>query len=154
MKRTERALRESEWLYHSLVDNLPVYVIRKDLDGRVTYANAAVCALLGRPLDDVLGKTDFDFFPENLAEKYRRDDQHVLETGEVFSDVEENRDSEGRFNYFEARKTPIRDISGDIIGVQVMFWDVTDRQQALKALARPKMRRRPRIGPKASSWRT
>ncbi|MBX3443537.1 MAG: PAS domain-containing protein [Planctomyces sp.] len=136
-KQAERALRESEWLYHSLVDNLPVYVIRKERSGRVTYANAAVCALLGRPLDDVLDKSDFDFFPAHLAEKYRQDDLRVMDSGQVFSDIEENSDG-GRFNYFEVRKTPIRDEGGEVIGVQVMFWDVTDRQQALKDLAEAK----------------
>jgi PAS domain S-box-containing protein len=136
-KQTERSLSESEWLYHSLVDNLPVHVVRKDLDGRVTFANSSVCALLGRSLEDVLGKTDFDLFPRHLAEKYTQDDHRVLASGEVFSDIEENSDG-GRFNYFEVRKTPIRNANDEIVGVQVMFWDVTDRQQALKALAEAK----------------
>jgi PAS domain S-box-containing protein len=136
-KQTEEALQESEWLYHSLVDNLPVYFVRKDREGRVVYANAALCELLQRPLDDVLGKTDLDFFPRELAEKYRRDDQRVMDSGEVFTDIEENR-SDGRFFYFEVRKTPVRDASGRIIGTQAIFWDVTQRQQALQDLAEAK----------------
>ncbi len=136
-KKSERALQKSEWLYHSLVDNLPVYVVRKDRDGRVTYANASACQLYGLPFEQVVGKTDYDFFPRHLAEKYRQDDQRVMETGEAFEDIEENSDS-GRFNYFEVRKTPVRDLDGSIVGVQLMFWDVTVRQNALKALAEAK----------------
>ncbi len=136
-KKSERALQQSEWLYHSLVDNLPVYVVRKDLHGRVTYANASACQLYGLPYEQVLGKTDHDFFPKHLADKYRRDDQQVIETGQPFGDIEENSDG-GRFNYFEVRKTPVRDLDGSIVGVQLMFWDVTVRQNALKALAEAK----------------
>ncbi|HVJ68113.1 MAG TPA: PAS domain-containing protein, partial [Caulifigura sp.] len=136
-KKSERALQKSEWLYHSLVDNLPVYVVRKDLDGRITYANARACQLYGQPYDQVLGKTDYDFFPRHLAEKYRKDDQHVIESGRAFEDIEENSD-DGRFNYFEVRKTPVRDLDGSIVGVQLMFWDVTVRQNALRALAEAK----------------
>ncbi|HVJ85057.1 MAG TPA: PAS domain-containing protein, partial [Caulifigura sp.] len=136
-KKSERALQQSEWLYHSLVDNLPVYVVRKDLEGKITYANARACALYGQAYDQVLGKTDYDFFPRHLAEKYRKDDHRVIETGIAFEDIEENSD-DGRFNYFEVRKTPVRDIEGNIIGVQLMFWDVTVRQNALKALAEAK----------------
>ncbi len=133
-RQSEVALRQSEWLYHSLVDNLPVYVVRKDLEGRVTYANAALCDLLGRTPDNVIGKTDYDFFPPELASKYRGDDQRVIETGEVFVDIEENRSGE-RASYFEVRKTPIRDAADRIIGSQAIFWDVTARQQALRELA-------------------
>jgi two-component system, sensor histidine kinase and response regulator len=136
-KKSERALQKSEWLYHSLVDNLPVYVVRKDLEGRITYANARACQLYGQSFDQVLGKTDFDFFPRHLAEKYRQDDHRVMQTGVAFEDIEENSD-EGRFNYFEVRKTPVRDLDGSIVGVQLMFWDVTVRQNALKALAEAK----------------
>ena len=133
-KQSEQALRQSEWLYHSLVDNLPVFVVRKDLEGRVTYANDALCGLLGRTTDNVIGKTDYDFFPAELAAKYREDDQKVIDSGEVFVDIEENRSGE-RASYFEVRKTPIRDAADRIIGTQAIFWDVTERQQALRELA-------------------
>jgi PAS domain S-box-containing protein len=136
-KTTEDALKQSEWLYHSLVDNLPVFVVRKDLEGRITYANESLCQLLGKPLDDVLGKTDYDFFPRELAEKYRSDDRAVIESGKVFSDIEENRSGE-RNSWFEVRKTPIRDTSGRSVGSQAIFWDVTQRQQALLDLAEAK----------------
>ncbi|MBL8850406.1 MAG: PAS domain-containing protein, partial [Planctomycetaceae bacterium] len=136
-KQTEEALKHSEWLYHSLVDNLPVNVIRKDLDGRITYVNASVCQLLGMRLDEIRGKTDYDFFPPELAEKYRADDRAVIETGVTFSDIEENRSGE-RKSWFEVRKTPIRDPADRVVGSQAIFWDVTQRQQALLDLAEAK----------------
>ena len=136
-KAAEVALKESESLYHTLADNLPISLIRKDLDGKITYVNKQVCELLEISPDDALGKTDYDLFPRELADKYREDDRRVAETGEIFADIEENR-SEDRSFFFEVRKTPIRDRTGEIVGTQVIFWDVTARQQALKDLAEAK----------------
>ena len=73
-KNTEH---DVEALYLSLVENLPVSVARKDLSGRITFANQAFCALLDLSLDEVLGKSDFDLYPEELASKYRHDDKLV-----------------------------------------------------------------------------
>lgn len=136
-KQTDDALKHSEELYHSLVDNLPIYLVRKDLNGCVTFANDNLCRLLERPREEVIGGTDYDFFPADLAEKYRTDDRRVIETGQVFSDIEENRSGD-RASFFDVRKTPIRDSAGRIIGTQAIFWDVTDRQQALRDLAAAK----------------
>src|SRR5690606_10440620 len=69
--------------------------------------------------------------------KYRSDDREVTESGRVFSDIEENRSGE-RKSWFEVRKTPIRDPAGRTVGSQAMFWDVTQRQQALLDLAEAK----------------
>ena len=57
-EKTEEALTESERLYHSLVENLPLSVFRKDTEGRFTFANERVGAGLGRRLDQILGRTD------------------------------------------------------------------------------------------------
>ena len=128
-RRTESVLRDSEALYSSLVENLPLNVLRKDLAGRVTFANSSHCRLLAGSLTEILGKTDFDFFPPELAEKYRRDDQHVVESGEIFEDVEIN-NSSGENRYVQVLKSAVRDASGKIVGVQVVYWDVTERIRA------------------------
>jgi PAS domain S-box-containing protein len=132
-KRAEKVIKDSQALYLSLVENLPVNVLRKDLEGRFTFANKSFCDLLGRPLEEIVGKTDFDVFPEKLAQKYRQDDRHVIETGEVFETVEENR-SDGQTSYVQVMKSPVRDAGGNIVGVQVIFWDVTERHEAEAAL--------------------
>ncbi len=118
-----------EALYSSLVENLPVHVTCKDLSGRITFANQSFCRLLGLPRDKVLGKTDFDFFPKELAEKYRHDDMLVERSGQTFSDIEENR-SGGDTHFFEVRKMPIRSADGRIIGTQIIFWDVSEQKRA------------------------
>ncbi len=133
--RAEKSLRDSEALYHSLVDTLPINILRKDLAGRVTYGNRGYSQMMGKPMEQLLGQTDFDLFPRDLAEKYSRDDDKVVHTGRMFEDVEENRLPGGRTTYVHVLKAPVRNAKGDIVGTQVIFWDVTARKQAELALA-------------------
>ncbi len=125
----EAALRQSESFYHSLLDNTPIHVLCKDLEGRFTYANQSVCGILGVTADQVLGKTDFEFFPDDLARKYQEDDRRVVASGKVLETIEENRTGT-QVSYFEIKKAPVRDTEGNVAGVQVIFWDVTSRRQA------------------------
>ena len=133
----EQARESSQLLYLSLVENLPVYLMRKDLAGRFTFANQAFCRLLDRSLEEIRGTTDFDHYPRELAEKYQRDDVHVAESGELFKDVEENVDGTGH-HYFEVLKTQVVDSLGSVTGTQAIFWDVTDRKIAEIALREAK----------------
>lgn len=131
-KEAEVRLKESETLYHSLVESIPQNIFRKDLMERFTFANQRFCTSLGRPLDEILGKTDFDFFTPELAQKYQADDRRVMETGEVFETIEANQTPGGEVHYVNVVKTPLRDAEGKITGLQGMFWDITERVMAEK----------------------
>ncbi|OHB73165.1 MAG: hypothetical protein A2V70_18085 [Planctomycetes bacterium RBG_13_63_9] len=136
-KRAEEVLRDSQALYSSLVENLPVQVLRKDLEGRFTFANESFCRSLGVPLEAIIGKTDYDFYPARLAEKYRGDDRRVAEGGELFETVEENT-RDGQRHYVHVMKSAVRDASGAIIGTQAVFWDVTEQKRSAEALQEAK----------------
>jgi PAS domain S-box-containing protein len=138
-RKAEEALRESEALYHSLVENLPCLVLRKDLEGRFTFANHRFCEFVGLPLEQLLGKTGFDVYPRDLAEKYSRDDRQVLATGGVFEDIEEIPGGEGR-RYSHTLKTVVRDADGKIVGIQALGWDVTERRRAEEELRQSRER--------------
>ncbi len=125
----EARLRNSEALYHSLVENLPQHVFRKDLDGRFTFGNAPFCRSLGRPLVEILGKTDDDFCRPELAAKYRVDDRRVLEAGEPFEGEELHQKADGSTVFVNVVKTPLRDAAGKIIGLQGISWDITARKR-------------------------
>jgi sigma-B regulation protein RsbU (phosphoserine phosphatase) len=133
-KVTEESLRNSEALYHSLVETIPQNIFRKDTQGNFIFANQQFCKLLGLKLENIVGKTDFDFFPEELAEKYRRDDWRVLETGEPFSTIEEHEAPGQERSYVQIVKTPLYDASGRTIGLQGMFWDITKQRQTEESL--------------------
>ena len=134
-RTTEFALRESESLCRSLLDNLPVNVYQKNLEGKFTFANKLFCQTCGKSPEEVIGKTDYDFSPPALAEKYRSDDQKVLEAQKPLKDIEEHRQSDGTRLYVQVLKVPVRNSRGELTGTQGVFWDVTDRKLAEEALA-------------------
>lgn len=133
-KEIEYRLRNSEALYHSMVENLPMQVLRKDLEGRFTFVNSPMAQLMQRPVEEIVGRTDFDFYPVHLAEKYQRDDRRVVESGEVLRDIEEHRTADGRTLTVEFLKTPVRNADGQLIGTQTIFMDVTARTEAERKL--------------------
>jgi PAS domain S-box-containing protein len=126
----EVQLKDSQALYHSLVESLPLSIFRKDLEGRFIFANQRFFEALAQPPEQVLGKTDFDFVSPSMAEKYRRDDLRVIETGEIFEDIEGHQITGGETRYVHVIKSPVRDAKGQVIGIQGIFWDVTERKRA------------------------
>jgi sigma-B regulation protein RsbU (phosphoserine phosphatase) len=135
-KIAEQKIKDSETLYHSLVENLPQNIFRKDLNERFTFANTRFCQTLGKPLEEILGKTDFDFYPPELAAKYQKDDQLIMETGKMFEAIEENEPPGGDKIYVQVVKTPLYSAGGEIIGLQGIFWDITEKRRAEEKVRR------------------
>ncbi len=140
--RTERTVRDWQAQYISLIDSLPVHVIRKDRQGRFTFASSSFCDLVGKPLDEIRGQTDLDLYERHLAEKYRQDDQRVMESKTKFEAVEAHDLPDGRRIYVQVIKSPILDPKGNVVGVQILFWDVTDREKAEIELRESETRKR------------
>lgn len=113
-QRTELSLLDSEALYHSLVENLPVCVLRKDLAGQFTFANRAYCEFTARDPQEILGKTDYDLSPFEIARKFHEDDQIVIETGQTIRFVEMNKTDDRTF-WVEVIKTPVVECAGRIV---------------------------------------
>jgi PAS domain S-box-containing protein len=132
----EATLREAEAVYHSLVETLPQNILRKDLDGRFTFANSNFCNTLGKPLEEIVGKTDFDFFSRELAERYVNDDHKVIHDRATLDVVEEHVTPAGKRLYVQVMKTPVYGPDGRVVGVQGIFWDVTERKLAEQELER------------------
>jgi PAS domain S-box-containing protein len=128
-QRAEVELILQEAFYHSLVEHLPQNIFRKDLNERFTFANQRFCQLLGRSREEIIGKTDFDFYPPELASKYQKDDREVIRLGKIFETVEENVSPDGEKIHVQLVKTPIRDAKGEIFSTQCIFWDITERKR-------------------------
>ena len=134
LEQAHRELHQSQVFYHTLVESIPQMTLCKDLEGRFTFANGRFLAELGITLEDLKGKTDFDFFPRELAEKYVADDLRVLESGQVLDVIEEHVTPKGEKLYVQAMKTPLLGRDGEPIGIQGIFWDVTERMRAEEQL--------------------
>lgn len=126
-KLAEVSARDAEALYHSFVETLPINLLRKDLAGRFTFANKLFCEELRAPLENIVGKTDEDFFGAELAKKYRADDERVIQTRKTFEAVEEHRLPTGERRFVHVLKAPVMNARSEVIGVQIVFWDITAR---------------------------
>ena len=129
LARSEASLYESKELYQSLVEVMPMSVCRKDLEGRLTFVNQRYCDEVGFSASEMRGKTDFDLYPKELAEKYRQNDIAVITSGKVIEVVEEHQPFNRERGYVQSIKAPIHNSQGQVIGVQVVFWDITERMQ-------------------------
>jgi hypothetical protein len=123
-------LRQALAGIQSLADNLPLNLLVKDVSSRRVFANRRYLELHSTTLGDLFGKTDYDLFPKHLAAKFIADDQEILRTGKVLHDTEEHVGPDGRQRWIERIKAPLRDADGDIVGVQVLFWDITEQHEA------------------------
>jgi PAS domain S-box-containing protein len=128
-KRTEEALRKSELLHRSLVEHLPQRIIVKDRNSVFVSCNANFAQAHGLQPEQVAGLDDFAFYPRELAEKYRADDQAVLASG-LPKELEERHQVEGQDRWVHVHKVPHCDEQGQIIGVLGIFQDITQRKQA------------------------
>jgi len=129
-KRQEERLRDSEAIYASLVESLPMCILRKDLEGRLVYVNQRYCKELKMEAKDLLGKTDYDLFPRRLAEKYLADDREIMRRGGIFETVEEHKPPGQASFKVRVIKTPVYDSKGQVVGVQGMFWRVSEESPA------------------------
>ncbi|MBI5564892.1 MAG: PAS domain S-box protein [Chloroflexi bacterium] len=134
-KQAEAQLQTSETLYQSLVDTIPENLCRKDKHGRFTYGNRHYCELVGLSLEELIGKTDFDIHPPDLAEKYRADDQAVMASGKPAEFLEAHEVlGTGEQSFVRTIKSPLYDAQGQLLGIQIMFWDATELGRAEQAL--------------------
>jgi PAS domain S-box-containing protein len=134
LESTAESLRTSEGFLNSLIEHLPVNMFRKDLDGRIVFANQRYAEWMKRPLHELIGKTDFDFAPADLARNYAEDDARVMRTRMPLELVEPDLRATGEMSWIQIIKVPLLDKAGHVIGIQSVYWDVTERKQAEEAL--------------------
>ncbi|MDO8535636.1 MAG: PAS domain-containing protein [Candidatus Omnitrophota bacterium] len=131
---TERK-RAEEQQYRTLIENLPQKVYLKDRDSVYLSCNDNYAKDLKIRPEECIGKTDYDFFPTYLADKYRKDDKRVIESGKTENFEEEYvvikdflRGAER--SVINTVKVPVRDKAGNVTGLFGLFWDITARKKA------------------------
>lgn len=131
-KRAEEALVAERSLLRTLVDNLPDGIYLKDAACRKTLANPADVRNMGASLEaEVLGKTDFDFYPHELAAAFHTDDQSVVQSGRPVLNREEMITLPDKtIGWLLTSRVPLRDSAGQVIGLMGISHDITERKQA------------------------
>jgi len=137
-RRAEQALAGERNLLRTLIDNLPDLIYVKDTESRFIAGNIAMARLIGRENpEELLGKTDFDLFPEELAARYRADEEAIIRSGQPLLNREEPVvRPDGQPGWLMTTKVPLRDSNGNIIGLVGIGRDITQRKQAEEALRR------------------
>ncbi len=141
MKRVEaeRALAEERNLLRSVIDNLLDSIYVKDAQGRYLLDNIAHRRLLGvDAAENVVGKSIFDFFPPAAASKFQEDDAAVLRLGRPVVNREEVlvASDSATVRWMSTTKVPLRNRSGQVIGVVGIGRDITERKAAEEQIFR------------------
>jgi PAS domain S-box-containing protein len=127
LQQSRDALRESEGKHRTLLENLPQKIFFKDRSSVYVVCNENYARDLKIPSDEIQGRTDHDFFPRELAEKYRSDDRRIMESGRT-EEFEERYLHEGQERWVYTIKTPVKNEAGEVVGILGIFWDTTERK--------------------------
>ncbi|MEE8573914.1 MAG: PAS domain S-box protein, partial [Thermodesulfobacteriota bacterium] len=127
-RRAEDALKASEEKYRTLLENLPQKIFLKDKNSAYISCNENYAADLNIKSSEIVGKNDFEFYPKELAEKYRADDRKIIESRKV-EDIEEMYLQDGEERYVHTVKTPLFGDKGDVAAILGIFWDITERMR-------------------------
>lgn len=119
----------SEELVRAISDaaDLPIFV--KDLEGRYRLCNRHLARLWGRPVADIIGRTDHDLLPPDLVRKLRDNDRRVIESGQTLR-IEETVEFGGSERLYLSTKVPLIDQNGQVQGVCGIATDITEMRQS------------------------
>ena len=129
IKRAEETIRKSEERFRILVNNLPVKVFIKDRESVYVDCNPSYAADLGIKPEEIRGRTDYDFYPAELARKYRADDSMIMSSGKG-EEYEETYTRDGHDYWVQTIKIPLEDVEHNVTGLLGVFWDITERKKA------------------------
>lgn len=130
-KRVESVLEHERHLLNTLMDRVPDRIYFKDRESRFMRNNPAHAARFGfADPAELIGKTDFDFFPPEHAEQTRSDELEIMATGKVLDSEEKIVWPDGRMEWARITRMPLRDVNGQIIGTFGISRDITDRKRA------------------------
>ena len=127
--RSEALLRKKDGYQRALLDNFPFTVWFKDTNSHFLAVNRAFSKTLGiTDPEQLVGKSDVDFYPLELAEHHRQDDFAVLSSRQKKMVEEKHTDATGDTRWFETYKAPVIDVNGEVLGTVGFERDITERK--------------------------
>lgn len=135
-RRNAESLRLSESLYQSLVANLPQAIYRKDRNGRFTFASPNFCRIQNCSPFAVLGRTEDEAPGSSPWQDNHSEDLDIMNAGTPAEGFQTSHTHEGAGRHLQYIKQPLQDSGGNVIGLQSIFWDITDQKQAEQEMSR------------------
>lgn len=133
-ERVQESASSSGKRLDGLIDNMPAYVFSKDPQGRYTYVNKMLAMLHNRPAEDILGKTDYELFPEQAAQEFTKNDARVFEQGQTVRVLEKDDDPEtGIDHHYLSVKCPLHNEEGEVIELLGMSIDMSEQYRLERA---------------------
>ena len=129
------SIANSSDILQAVIEATPDAIFVKDLEGRYMLVNDAAARFLGRSPADIVGRKDFELYPEETARQFIEDDRRVLATGQpqAFEGVATGKD--GAKQAYLVTKGVYRDPDGRILGLFGISHDITELQSANESLA-------------------
>ncbi|MGZ5051414.1 MAG: CBS domain-containing protein [Methylobacter sp.] len=131
----KQAQKLDENIYHSVVNRLPQKILVKDTASVYISCNESYASDLGIRPAEIKGKTDFDFFPKELAESYRADDRKVM-SEQITLSIEEPYVKDGERFWIHTTKAPLLDKQANVNGIVAIFHDITQAKRTAEKLKR------------------
>lgn len=133
-KRAEAEVAGERALLRTIIDTVPDFIYVKDAEGRFSVANKAWLEERNLGDSEVVGKTVFDIFPDELARRMAAQDTGVMSTGTPIMDFEQRvvlrapKGGRSLVRWFSITKVPMRDATGKIIGTIGTSREITERR--------------------------
>ncbi|WBH15128.1 PAS domain S-box protein [Sphingomonas radiodurans] len=136
-REAEDALRQANALLAAVMEAVPGVVYAKDRDGRMLAANRGTSELVGKPLEDVIGRTDLEFLDDpTQALEVMANDQRVMAQNRIEALEEVISLADGTGATWLSTKAPFRDAKGEVVGLVGSSIDISERKRAEEALRR------------------
>ncbi len=140
MLKNERNIRQAkqeasrnEHLFRTLISHLPQKILLKDVDSRFVYCNEKYAEAAGLSIDELIGKTDYDLYPQDKATLYIHSDRIVIESDTTTENFFRHLESDAEY-ITRILKTAVKDETGQAEGVLCVFEDFTERIQMEEGL--------------------
>lgn len=128
LEKAHNKLIISEQNIRILLQNLPQKISLKNRYSEYITCNENYAADLNRIPEEITGKTDFDLYPAEVAEKYRKDDHRIMISAKT-EETDEKYVQNGHTKWMHTIKTPALDETGKVIGILGISWDVTEQRK-------------------------
>lgn len=129
-KQVEDRLRQLQEIHRTLVEHLPVGGFRKDLFGRYLYVNRVFCEMVGYEAADIVEHSDHDLFSGHAAQVLACQDRELISTQQATEQETELKTAAGKTFYTEIVKIPVFDAEEEVVGIQGILYDLTERKNA------------------------